>query len=102
MVKKPVPIVQWDKQAYVAFQKIFEYIKQDSPANADKVRFEILRITHSLPEHPEKYPPDKLKKENPGNYRAFEKYSYRIAYKHTDQEIRILRISHVKQEPKTY
>lgn len=47
-------------------------------------------------------PPDKFKKNNPGNYRAFEKYSYRIAYKHTATEIRILRVRHVKQEPKEY
>lgn len=61
-----------------------------------------MKIVDSLPGHPEKYPPDKFKKSNPGNYRAFEKYSYRIAYKHTSEEIRILRVRHVKQEPKEY
>jgi len=95
-------VVSWDKPAYASLQRIFEYIKQDSPTNADKVREGILKITGSLPDHPEKYPPDKLKKDNPGNYRAFEKYSYRVAYKHTEKEIKILRIRHVKQEPKEY
>jgi hypothetical protein len=55
-----------------------------------------------LPDHPEKYPPDKFKKNNPGNYGAFEKYTYRVAYKHTPMEIRILPMRHVKQEPKEY
>jgi plasmid stabilization system protein ParE len=102
MVKKPKPIVRWDKPAYTTFQKIFEYIQLNSTVNADKARDLILKIIDSLPDHPEKYPPDKFKKQNPGNYRAFEKYSYRVAYKHTKTEIRILRVRHVKQEPKEY
>jgi plasmid stabilization system protein ParE len=102
MVNKAKPIVRWDKPAYTTFEKIFEYIQQDSAVNADKIRDGILKITDSLPDHLEKYPSDKFKKENPGNYRAFEIYSYRVAYKHTETEIRILRVRHVKQEPKEY
>jgi len=55
-----------------------------------------------LPENPQRYAVDKFKRNNPGNYRAFEKYNYRIAYKHTDKEIHILRIRHVRQEPLEY
>jgi len=66
------------------------------------VRAEIMKAVDELPLNPEKYPPDKYKKDNPGNYRAFEKYSLRVAYKHTNEEIRILRIRHVRQEPKPY
>ncbi len=102
MVKKSRMIVSWDKPAYASLQKIFEYIRQESPANADKVRKEILKITSGLVDHPERYPPDKFKKDNPGNYRAFEKYSYRVAYKYTEKEIKILRVRHVKQEPQKY
>ena len=92
----------WDKPAYASLQRAYDYIRKDSLANADKVREQILTITDSLPDHPEKHPPDKLKKNNKGNYRAFEKYSYRIAYKITEKEIIILRVRHVKQEPKKY
>jgi plasmid stabilization system protein ParE len=70
MVKKSRPVVRWDKPAYTTLQKIYEYIEQDSPANANKVREGILKITGSLPDHPEKYSPDKFKKNNPGHYRA--------------------------------
>jgi plasmid stabilization system protein ParE len=79
-----------------------DYIGDESPWNAQLVSDAITEIIDSLPDHPERYPPDKFKKNNPGNYRAFEKYSYRVAYKHTEEEILILRIRHVKQEPKAY
>ena len=100
MVDKPV--VVWNKRAYASLQKAYKTIKEDSLVNAEKVRNDILKITGQLADHPEQYPPDKFKKDNPGNYRAFEKYSYRIAYRYTAKEIRILRIRHVKKEPKEY
>ena len=102
MVKKSKLIVVWDKPAYTSLQIAYDYIKEDSLVNAERVREEILKITKNLPDHPEKYPPDKFKKANTGNYRAFEKYSYRVAYKITEQKIIILRVRHVKQEPKEY
>lgn len=70
-------------------QQAYEYIKEDSLTNAGKVKEGILKIIESLPDHPEKHPPDKYKEVNKGNYRAFEKYSYRIAYKITEKEIKI-------------
>ena len=100
MVKRPV--VVWNKVAEESFQKAYHKIKKDSPQNAEKVRDEILAATRALPDHPEIYPLDKFMNQNPGNHRAFEKHSYRIVYRHTEKEIRILRMRHVKQEPKTY
>ena len=102
MVNKSLSVVVWDKTAYASLQKIFEYISVDSPKNADKVRKEILGIIRKLADHSERYPPDKFKKNNPGNYRAFEKHSYRVACRHTQKEIKILRIRHVKKEPQEY
>ena len=102
MVDKSKPVIIWNNRASIYFKKAYHQIKEESYTNAEKVREGITRIIDRLPHHPEKYPPDKFKKSNPGNYRAFEKYSYRIAYKHTIEEIRILRIRHVKQEPKEY
>ncbi|HEX5167556.1 MAG TPA: type II toxin-antitoxin system RelE/ParE family toxin [Cyclobacteriaceae bacterium] len=67
-----------------------------------KVRTGIIKIIDNLIHHPEKYPRDKFKKANSGNYRAFERYSYRVIYNITEKEIRILRFRHVKQEPKEY
>jgi plasmid stabilization system protein ParE len=103
MVKKSKrAVVVWDKPAYTSLQIAYDYIKQDSPANAEKVQEEIVKIIRSLPDHPKKYPPDKFKNDNKGDYRAFEKHAYRVAYKITEKEIIILRIQHVKQDPKEY
>jgi plasmid stabilization system protein ParE len=103
MVEKSNPAVVWNKRAYISLQKAYKTIKEDSLQNAQMVRDEILRITREeLPANPEKYPPDKFKKNNQGNYRAFERSSYRISYRYTPKEVRILRLRHVKQEPKQY
>ena len=101
-MKKTKLSVVWDKPAYISFQIAYNYIRENSVSNADRFREEILTITENLPGNPQKYPPDKFKKSNAGDYRAFEKFSYRIAYKITEQEIIILRVRHVKQEPKDY
>lgn len=102
MVRKTKSVVVWDKPAYASLQQAYNYIKEDSLSNAEKVREGILKIVDALPDHPEKHPPDNYKKSNKGNYRAFEKYSLRVAYKIAEKEIIILRIRHVKQEPKEY
>ena len=100
MVEKPLVI--WSKRADQQLQKAYQDIKEDSPANAVKVRDEILATTRELADYPEKYPPDKFKRSNPGNYRAFEKYSFRVSYRFSPKEVRILRIRHVRKEPKPY
>lgn len=97
-----LPVVSWDKRAYISLQKAYAYIAKSSPKNAEKVKEAILSTTRRLPEHPERYPLDKFKHNNPGNYRAFEQFSLRIAYRHNEKEIRILRCRHVKQRPKPY
>jgi len=102
MTKKIKLAVVFDKPAYTDLQMAYDYISEDSIVNAERVRKELLDVIKSLPNHPEKYPPDKFKMHNTGNYRAFEKYSYRVAYKITEKEIIILRVRHVKKEPKMY
>lgn len=96
------PIVVWNKGAEASLKNAYKRIKEESLNNAKKVRDEILTETKKLADHPEMYPPDKFKNDNSGNYRVFEKHSYRVVYRHTDKEIRILRVRHVKQEPKQY
>jgi plasmid stabilization system protein ParE len=102
MVKTSKLEVAWDTLAYAALQRAYNHIKKDSLVSAERVRSEILKAINKLPEHPEKHPRDKFKKSNDGNYRAFEKYSYRVSYKLTEQQIIILRVRHVKQEPLEY
>ena len=97
-----LPAVVWNLQASRAFRGYYERIREESPQNARQVQQGITKLIDQLPENPERYPLDKYKQNNPGNYRAFEKYSLRIAYQHSEKEIRILRVRHVKQKPKSY
>ena len=66
------------------------------------MRKAIVSIANQLVDYPERYKRDSNKKNNPDNYRVFETHSYRITYKHTEKEILILRIRHVKQKPSQY
>ena len=100
MVKKSK--VNWDIDAKESLKEIYEYIKEDSPQAAVKVRRSIINSTKELSERPEKHPQDKYKKDKPGNYRAYEIYSYRIAYSISDDAIQILRIRHTSREPQEY
>lgn len=92
----------WNKSAESSLKRIYQYIKEDSPQSAEKVRDEIFAIARQLADHPEKYALDKFKEQNQGDHRAFEKHSCRVAYRVTEKQIRILRVRHVKQEPKIY
>lgn len=102
MVKKNLPSINWNKRASHALKNAYDRIMKDSFSNAELVKSGIRGIIDALPENPQKYPRDKYRTNNSGNYRAFEAYSYRISYKHTEKEIRILRVRHIKQEPKKY
>jgi len=83
-------------------KRISKYIALDSPQNAQMIREAIVDITIGLIENPEKYPLDKLKKNNNGTWRAFEKYHYRISYRILKDKIRIVRIRHTGKSPLMY
>jgi plasmid stabilization system protein ParE len=101
MVGKKHEVV-WTNRASRSLRVTFEYIQKRSVSNADNFQLQINSVVDKIPSHPEKHPPDKFKKNNNGRFRAFEKYSYRIAYQITEKEIVILRVRHVKQEPQEY
>ena len=98
MVKK----VLWSIEAKKQLKDAYEYIREDSLQNAIKVRKEIVESVRNLPQHPEKYNPDKYKYSNDGSYRAFERHRYRISYRVLENEIRILRIRHTSMESLEY
>lgn len=102
MVTINKPKIKWSKRALASLKSAYKHIYKDSPQSAEKVKSTIFKIVDKLPENPEKFNLDKFKKNNKGDYRAFEKYSLRVAYRHSSSEIKILRIRHVKREPKLY
>jgi plasmid stabilization system protein ParE len=92
-------VTVWSKRARMELHLAYEYILQDSPQNAVKVRNEIIETTIKLSEHPEKHPPDKYKKSNDGNWRAFEIYHFRVTYRVMQNEIRIVRMRQTSRTP---
>lgn len=91
-----------DDEAKSTLKQAYEYIKNDSLQNAEKVRKGILQSIKSIIHNPEKYPPDKYRSKNDGSYRAYEMFSYRITYHIQPTEIRVIRIWHTKMNPKKY
>jgi plasmid stabilization system protein ParE len=51
---------------------------------------------------PEIYKLDALRKNNPGNIRAFEKHSHRISYLIEDEAIYIIRVRYARKQPLNY
>lgn len=95
-------IIKWDEEAKKSLLAIIAYIKKDSAQNAENVKQTILKTIREIPLHPERYSPDKFKENNSGNYRAFEIYHIRIAYKTEPNAIKIIRIRSTWQEPLEY
>lgn len=92
----------WAKSALDGLRKIYEYIYENSPQNAEDIMAEIVQKITGLKEYPQRYKPDEYKRNNTGNYRAFEHKKIRISYKTTTDKIEIVRVKHTKQKPQKY
>ncbi|MDB4918755.1 type II toxin-antitoxin system RelE/ParE family toxin [Mucilaginibacter sp.] len=92
-------VVVWSKSAKAELKKAYLYILLDSLQNAELVRDDIINLTIDLRKYPEKYPLDIFKKNNDGTWRSFEKHHYRISYRITPNEIRIVRLRHTSRSP---
>jgi plasmid stabilization system protein ParE len=95
-------IIKWNKRAFSELIKAIEYIENDSPQNAEKVKEDIFTTINKLLTHPDFFAPDKYKLNNDGSFRAFELHSYRIVYRALKNEIRIIRVRHTKRNPSKY
>lgn len=94
--------IVWNKRPSKFLATALKIISDDSIVQAERIEESLITAIQSLISNPEKFPPDKFKENNPGNFRAFEKPPFRIAYKVTERQIRILRMRYIKQEPKGY
>ena len=94
--------IVWNKRPSKFLAKALKRISEDSYMQAERVEEGILLALEKAQVNPERYPKDKFKLDNFGKHRAFETFSYRVAYRFTDKEIRVLRIRHIRQEPKDY
>ena len=97
----PLPI-KWNKHAIHQLARAIGYIEKESVQNAEKVKNDLLAEISALVANPGKYNPDKYHIQNDGSFRAFELHRYRVSYRYTHKEIRIVRIRHTKRNPKPY
>lgn len=96
-------VLVWDKVALNNLKNIFDYLKaENNLVFAKEVKDIILKTTKELLANPNLFEQDRFKSDNDGTYRAFEKFKYRVAYKITENQIRILRIRHSNREPIEY
>jgi plasmid stabilization system protein ParE len=96
-------VVVWDKIAFEHFKEIYDSLKGvKNSSYAEKVKNTILKEINELLNNPEIYEQDRFKTDNDGSYRAFEKLKYRIAYRITKTQIRVLRVRHSNREPLEY
>ena len=101
-MNEPELQVYWSPRAKKSYRLAWTYIAQDSKKIANRVFDEIDDAIEALTANPLRYPIDLYRKNNTGDFRAFEIYSYRIAYHVAEDHILIVRFRHVKQKPRRY
>ncbi len=101
MVKKRDLV--WDKIALDHLKEIYDFLKTGNNLSyANQVKSTIIKTTKELVDTPDIYEQDRFKFDNDGSFKAFEKFKYRVAYKVTQTQIRILRVRHTSREPIEY
>lgn len=89
--------VRWSIQAMQSLAFIYDYIYKDSPQNAEKVFNTLLNIGNSLSDPFVEYSMDLII--NDKQFRFIPKWSYKIIYERRNEEILILDIFSVHQNP---
>ena len=103
MVTEETPLeIIWSPTAVKELKEIYLYLQKDSKSTASKVRSSILNQIEKLTIYPTVFELDRFMSSINENYRAFEKYRYRVVYKHTEGELHIIRIRHTSREPLGY
>jgi plasmid stabilization system protein ParE len=96
MVKKKFPVI-WDDLAIKSLKEIYLYIKNDSPKSAVKVKKAIVKLASSLSSSPYRHKVEFVV----GNkeYRSVTIWSYKIIYRVTELDVRIVDVFHTSRNP---
>lgn len=98
----PVRKISWSVSGANQLTAVLDYILDDSSQNAARVVQKLEERLNTIADFPESCPPEKYKIDNDGSYRSFLLFHYRVSYRVTDNEIRILRIRHSSMKPKYF
>ena len=95
--------VVWDNFAVNEFKIAYKFFMQSiMKVFANNFKTEIIDATKNLAIFSEMFKIDRFKIDNDGSFQAFELFNYRIAYRITEKQIRILRMRHTSREPLQY
>ena len=96
-------VIKWNKAAVDQLLSVIEFLEEKGlHLYAEQLENDIIARIKALPQNPTKYPQDKFKKQNNGKYRAFEVDHYRVSYRHSETEIRIVRLRHTSRRVRRY
>lgn len=96
-------IIKWNKAAVHQLLSAIEFLEEKGLyLYAEQLESDVLSRIKTLPQNPTKYPQDKYRRQNDGYYRAFEVDHYRVSYRFSKTEIRIVRIRHTSRRIRKY
>lgn len=94
--------IKWSAAAVQQYEEIIAYILEDSVKSAEVFQQKIFNKLEDICRMPEIGMPDKYKLNNDGSYRAVIIYQYRLSYRYVGEEIRVLRIRHMRMKPRKF
>jgi len=89
--------VRWSKRSRESLTNIYDYIFEDSPQNAEMVIKTLIDLGNSLSNPKIEYSQDLII--NDERFRFIPKWSYKIIYERTENEVIILDVFNVNQNP---
>ncbi len=95
--------IKWNKTALKNLISALEFFEEnDAESYSKKFEKELLTKIKNLPQTYQQYNLDKFRFQNDGSYRVLFSNSYRVSFRITEKEIRILRIRHGSRKPIYY
>ena len=96
--------IVWTETAQNQLESIYFYLLMETKSFtiADKVIDSVVTSVEILKSNWEIFETDEMRIPKDENYRAFEKFNYRISYKITPEIIYIIRVRHTSRNPKFY
>ncbi|MEC4005761.1 type II toxin-antitoxin system RelE/ParE family toxin [Flavobacterium sp. SUN052] len=94
----------WTQTSQNQLEDVYFYLLEETKSFeiADKVIDALIISVEILKSNWETYEIDEMRIPTDSNYRAFEKFNYRISYKIDLEKIYIIRVRHTSRNPKQF